>query len=142
MASLVKGDKMKALSIKQPWAELILRGRKTIELRSWNTRYRGYFLIHASKKVDMDAIGLLSIPLEKLLRGYILGYARLSNVIVYTSEEEFMKDKKRHLSIQEKVNYPLYGFVLEDVHMIKPIKYNGRLGFFDVPEIKLRDIQA
>ena len=34
-------EDMKALSIRQPWAELILQGRKTIELRTWKTSYRG-----------------------------------------------------------------------------------------------------
>ena len=32
---------MKALSIRQPWAELIMQGRKTLELRTWRTNYRG-----------------------------------------------------------------------------------------------------
>lgn len=36
---------MKALSIRQPWASLIASGRKTIELRSWRTHYRGPLLI-------------------------------------------------------------------------------------------------
>jgi len=131
---------MKALSIRQPWAELILQGRKTIEIRSWNTKYRGYFLIHSSKKLDMEAVELFGISPEKLLCGYILGYAKLSDVITYNSEEEFMKDKNKHLSIQGKEKYPVYGFVISDVHRIKPIKYRGELGFFEVPEIKLSDI--
>jgi hypothetical protein len=36
----------KCLSLKQPYSELIVSGRKTIELRKWNTKYRGRFLIH------------------------------------------------------------------------------------------------
>ncbi len=44
---------MKALSLKQPFAELILQGRKKIELRKWNTSFRGEFLIHSSKTPDM-----------------------------------------------------------------------------------------
>lgn len=39
---------MKTLSLKQPFAELILSGKKKIELRKWNTSFRGEFLIHAS----------------------------------------------------------------------------------------------
>ena len=131
---------MKALSIKQPWAELILQGRKTIEIRSWNTRYRGYFLIHASKKPDIEAIRVFDFDLKRLLCGYILGYAKLSDVILYNSEKEFMKDKNKHLSIHGKTKYPVYGFVLEDVHRIKPIKYKGKLGFFEVQEIEFNDL--
>lgn len=40
---------MKALSIRQPWATLILRGGKDIENRVWRTKQRGTVLIHASK---------------------------------------------------------------------------------------------
>ncbi len=37
---------MKALSIKQPWAWLIVNGWKDIENRTWKTKYQGQFLIH------------------------------------------------------------------------------------------------
>jgi hypothetical protein len=40
---------MLALSIKQPWSWLIVFGHKDIENRSWPTRYRGRFLIHAGR---------------------------------------------------------------------------------------------
>ena len=43
---------MKALSIKQPWAWLIVNGYKDIENRTWKTNYRGTFLVHASKGFD------------------------------------------------------------------------------------------
>lgn len=38
---------MKAITIRQPWASLIAAGVKTIETRSWSTRYRGPLAIHA-----------------------------------------------------------------------------------------------
>lgn len=41
---------MKALTLHQPWASLIALGVKTIETRSWSTRYRGPLAIHASKR--------------------------------------------------------------------------------------------
>ena len=40
---------MKCLSLKQPYAEPLVSGKKTIGLRSWNTHFRGKFLVHASK---------------------------------------------------------------------------------------------
>lgn len=39
---------MKALSVQQPWAQLLLNGDKTIEVRSWATKHRGELLICAS----------------------------------------------------------------------------------------------
>ena len=41
---------MKCLSLKQPFADLLALGEKTIELRKWNTKLRGEFLIHGFKK--------------------------------------------------------------------------------------------
>lgn len=41
---------MKALTIKQPWASLIVEGIKDIENRTWKTKYRGRIYIHASQK--------------------------------------------------------------------------------------------
>jgi len=46
---------VKILSIRQPWAYLITRSSKDIENRSWPTKYRGPFLIHASLRVDNKA---------------------------------------------------------------------------------------
>ena len=43
---------MKALSIKQPWTELIASGRKTIELRSWSLEYRGELLLVSGLRFD------------------------------------------------------------------------------------------
>lgn len=42
---------MKALSVRQPWAWLILHGGKDIENRAWRTSYRGQIAVHASKKL-------------------------------------------------------------------------------------------
>ena len=38
---------MKAITIKQPWASLIVEGIKDIENRTWKTNFRGRVLIHA-----------------------------------------------------------------------------------------------
>jgi hypothetical protein len=45
----------KALATQQPWAALIAAGRKTIEVRSWKTHYRGPLVIVASSKRDVDS---------------------------------------------------------------------------------------
>src|SRR2546430_9590561 len=43
-----KLKKIRALSIRQPWAWLVVNGHKDIENRSWRTNHRGPLLIHAS----------------------------------------------------------------------------------------------
>jgi len=48
---------MKALSVKQPYANLIAKGLKTIETRTWRTSYRGPLLICSSKNPPIEPAG-------------------------------------------------------------------------------------
>lgn len=49
---------MKALTVRQPWASLIAAGVKTIETRSWSTKYRGPLAIHAGlHPVETNTVG-------------------------------------------------------------------------------------
>jgi len=119
---------MKALSIKQPFAELILQGRKKIELRKWNTKFRGTFYIHTSGNIDkemMKKYGFKELPKQS-----IVGKARLVDVKKYENEKEFLDDKDKHLGSNIKLGK--YGFILEDVKRVKSFSYKGQLGFFDV----------
>jgi ASCH domain-containing protein len=54
---------MKALTIKQPWAQLIVEGIKDIENRTWKTNYRGRIYIHAAGK-SAEFVDLLDAPKE------------------------------------------------------------------------------
>jgi len=50
---------MRVLTIRQPWASLIALGVKTIETRSWDTKYRGPVAIHAGlRKADVTEAGM------------------------------------------------------------------------------------
>ena len=73
---------MKVLTIKQPWATLIMQGDKRFEFRSWQTKYRGDLLIHAGKGIDKEAIKRLEKYLpEELPTGKILGKVTLVDCI-------------------------------------------------------------
>ena len=48
---------MKALSVKQPWANMIAEGEKTIETRTWSTDYRGEILIVSARDPDIPPAG-------------------------------------------------------------------------------------
>jgi ASC-1-like (ASCH) protein len=117
---------MKTLSLKQPFAELILSGKKTIELRKWNTKFRGKFLIHASQNSDKEA--MKKFGFEELLTGAILGEAVLIDVKHYASEEEHEKDQDKHLADDA---WGDYGFVLKNVRRVKPVPAKGKLGFWE-----------
>ena len=55
----------KVLTVKQPWASLIVHGIKDIENRSWRTNFRGRVLIHSSAKGDIAKFGCLQ-PNQRL----------------------------------------------------------------------------
>lgn len=117
---------MKALTLKQPWAELILQGKKKIELRKWNTNFRGEFLIHSSKIPDKK--NMKKFCFKELPNGFIVGRAKLINVKKYDNENELLRDKNLHLA---DVNWGKYGFVLNDTKRIKPISAKGQLNFWE-----------
>jgi hypothetical protein len=48
-------QRVQVLSVRQPWAWAIARGRKTVENRTWSTSYRGPLAIHTPMRVDLDA---------------------------------------------------------------------------------------
>jgi hypothetical protein len=52
---------VKAISLLQPWASLVVMGYKKFETRSWNTQYRGRLLIHASARRDATGKSLCTV---------------------------------------------------------------------------------
>jgi hypothetical protein len=42
---------MKALTLWQPWASLVIFGAKKVETRTWKTKYRGPIAIHAAVSI-------------------------------------------------------------------------------------------
>ena len=123
---------MKALSLKQPYAELILQHRKTIELRKWNTKFRGQFLIHASKTPDKEAMSRFNF--KNLPLGQIVGKATLVNVKPYKTPEEHKADADKHLA---NTTWGNYGFILKDVKRLSPIPCKGALNFWEAKKINL-----
>lgn len=128
---------MKSLSVSQPFADLIISGKKTIELRNWNTNYRGEFLIHAPLKIRKEDCKRLKIN-KKLVTGAIVGKAVLKDVKKYNSVKEIKMDKKYHLASKD-FQVKKFGFVLKNAKPFRiPIPCKGKLGFFDVKVPKTR----
>ena len=121
-----------ALSIRQPWAELILKGEKTIETRRWNTEFRGEFYIHASKTVDNEACKEYGIDPSSMKTGAIIGKAELVDVKEYLSEEDFAKDDTKHKAGFYGYARPMFGFLLMYIQRVTPIPTRGNLKFFKV----------
>lgn len=119
---------MKCLSIKQPWAHLILFHKKDIENRTWKTNFRGRIAIHASMKLDESACGVFDhlIP-DELKVGCLLGTVEIVDCVSESTSKWFQGP---------------YGFVLRNPQPLScPIKYKGRLGLFDLNLEAERKIQ-
>lgn len=118
---------MKALSIRQPFAWLIVNGIKDIENRKWRTNYRGPLLIHASKAWDQEGYEFAYFVVgekapEKSYHhfGMILGVVDMVDCVEQHPSKWFSGP---------------WGFVFENPRRIHPpIVYKGRLGLFDIPD--------
>ncbi len=107
-------------------------GKKTIELRPWNTNFRGEFLVHASKRPDAGACASMGFDQASLAKGAIIGKAFLYGVKEYRSTGEFMADRDKHLATEAYVSSK-YGFLIKDaVRFEVPIPMRGQLNFFNV----------
>ena len=128
---------MKALSITQPYAELIKNGTKLIETRSWKTNYRGKILIHASAtkipKEYKNNLELMDLVYGKTLDyGCVICECDLVDCIEMT--EEFIDNLKRtnHKEyISGFYSVGRYAWILENVRIINPEKAKGHLGLWE-----------
>ena len=130
---------MKWLSLRQPYAELLVSGKKTIELRKWNTNFRGKFVVHASKNVNKEKCKSLDIDHTKLNIGMIVGTAILYDVKKYDNKTQLMGDKNRHHADANIFDSYMYGFLISNAHRFRhPIRFSGKLGFFEVDKSILK----
>ena len=127
---------MMALSIRQPWAWMILNGGKRVENRGWATAYRGRFLIHASRTratqleyqhaIDMlnashpDPASLIVPFLQDMPCGGIVGEAELVDCVTTPPDN------------QREWFMGTYGFVLANVRHLPFRPCRGQLGLFSV----------
>jgi len=116
---------MKALSIKQPWAGLVVSGIKDVENRKWRCGYRGPLLIHAGKGWDQYGYEFLSNEMGVLVPrksehvfGAILGIVQMTDCVRGHPSRWF---------------FGPWGFVFEDARKFPtPIPWKGELKIFEV----------
>lgn len=114
---------MKALSIRQPWANLIASGKKTIETRTWQTTYRGPLLIVAGKSIDIAACH--QFPHEPYdPRGVALAIVELYDIKTMAVEHE--------RAAMTDARPVLFAWYIRDVRAIRPFPVKGMLGIFEV----------
>lgn len=122
---------MKALSIRQPWIELILRGIKDVENRSWDTKHRGLLVLHAAKTFDLDLSDredrteYESLKNEYGINKDTLVYGALVGSIEVVA---VTKDVVSDWHIQG-----MYGWYLRNPKRFeKPVPWRGEKGLFEV----------
>ncbi len=118
---------MKALSVRQPWAELIASGRKSIELRTWKTSYRGPLLICAASAFsasDDAAVWLSLFDRDTLSRGVAIAQVELLDVRRATVE-----DARASCCVDPTGHF---AWVLSSPQRIKPRRVKGQLSLFEV----------
>jgi len=119
---------MKALSIRQPWAWLIVNGYKDVENRTWSTNYRGDLLIHAGHNFEFDSIswilskftelkGILPLNKHDYDLGGLIGKVTLVNCTRHHESPWFTG--------------PI-GWLFDNAASMTLIPYKGHLGLFDV----------
>jgi hypothetical protein len=118
---------MRALSIRQPWAWLVVSGLKDIENRSWATHFRGRVLVHASKgmtRAEYDECARFAretgiiIPLAAdLKRGGVIGSVDIVDCVARSDSRWFSG---------------IWGFVLRDAAEWDFQPCVGKLGFFEI----------
>jgi hypothetical protein len=127
---VIKMNKMKCLSIKQPWANLIISGIKSIEIRTWKTSYKGQLFIHTGKVIDQDA-KILFPKTSTEPTGALIGIVKLVEIKIYDTPELFNQDYKLHLNPMDYYyGKTLYGWKFSNIQPIKPILYPGALNLF------------
>lgn len=105
--------KMKALSLKQPWANMIARGIKTIETRKWATEYRGDLLIVSSKNPPIPPAGCAVAIAEVYdLRPMTRGDEPAARCEIYPRAQSWLLRNIRRLT--------------------RPFPVKGSLGIYDV----------
>lgn len=122
----------KALSIKQPWANMLINGEKSIEIRNWRTPYRGTLLIHTGKTYDPVGKAMFNTSVTPL--GCILGRVNLINIKSYGLDYiGFCADHNEHKNLSHWYTANLFGWIfINPIRFANPPKVNGRTGIFPV----------
>jgi hypothetical protein len=138
---ILEGEKMKAISLLQPWATLVVIGAKKIETRSWSTPYRGRILIHASLGkagsifCDHPPFSKYIPHFNNLPFGAIIGEATLTTIL--RVEDFALPDAEMNrMTLEEKAfgDYSpgRYGWLLEDAVVFDtPIAARGHLRMWE-----------
>lgn len=122
--------KIRVITLKQPWASLVVNGLKIYEFRNMNYSYRGKILIHAGKGFDKDAM--------ERVKDYNLDYPT-AKILAEVEIVDCIKIDNNFNEMINKLNSPVYGnkkrtgyaWKLENINKININKtINGKQGIW------------
>ncbi len=123
-----------ALSIRQPWLDMVLRGAKSMEVRNWEMRRRGSIALHAPWMIDFGAAYFYGYKDPwRLPRGKIIAVAEIEEVreLDEVSWRESLQFHRQPVPMTSGT----FGIVLRNVRVLeKPIPYRGRQMPFPLDE--------
>lgn len=123
---------MKVLTIKEPWATLIINGYKKYEFRSWKTNYRGKILIHAGMSLEKGMLERFKDYNLEYEKGAIIGEAEIVDCILV--DEKLNKELMNiNPIVYGRSNHvEVYAWKLENIKKYdKPIYIKGKLGLWN-----------
>lgn len=138
LASHALAVALKALTICEPYATLILRGLKPVENRTWETPYRGPMYLHAGKSrqwLTLDPGKTMDvsykIPLSEMHFGAVIGIVHLIDCVHISK----MPVQYPSLATHEHTNGP-WCWVLDQKRItpIGPWPWKGALGLFEIDD--------
>lgn len=125
---------MKALTICQPYAHLIVQGRKTCENRTWETLYRGLLYIHAGKSrqfLELDDDGTeYDIHVDEMQFGAVVAIADLVACLHWQSQLLPEWVGKMTEEQREHVSGP-FCWILANVRPVIPVAWRGAQGLWE-----------
>jgi hypothetical protein len=126
---------MKCLSVRNPWAALIASGRKTIELRTWDTSYRGELIIVSSaapeRGDDAKPWAHITGPLSRAV-----ALVRLADIRPATKRDA-------HASCVAKMPPGYFAWLLEDLRPLDcSMHIKGQLSLYAPPPALRRWIEG
>lgn len=80
-------DDLRALTIRQPWASLIIHGLKDVENKPQRTTRRGTLVVHAGLAVDKEGMSEYGhlLPPTAYVRGAAIGLVDILHVVTDSS---------------------------------------------------------
>lgn len=123
---------MKVISIRQPWASLIVNGYKEYEFRSWKTNFRGPIYIHASKSIEKEHQERFKHLNLEYPVGKIIGQASIIHCHKVEPDFEQQLIRQNELIYGASRNRTGYAFQLTNITKIEPpIEAKGQLGLWN-----------